>query len=92
MVRRALALTVQGADPNALRSGLERASRAACDWIRSEARPVEDGDVAHVAALASRDPHIGKLVAEALGRVGPDGLISVDDHRRTASGSTSAPG
>jgi chaperonin GroEL len=81
MLRQALRLSTAGAEPVALRSGLEQATRLASDWIRAHARPVQDGDVERVATLAARDPHIGRLVAQALDGVGPDGLVTVEDDR-----------
>jgi chaperonin GroEL len=72
----------EGANPAALSRGIEEGVAAASDWIAAQAQPVEGrDDVARVATIASRDPHIGGLVADALERVGPDGVVRIEDDR-----------
>jgi chaperonin GroEL len=72
----------RGVAPEALCRGIDEAAAAAGEWIQSQSRPIEGtADLARVATIASRDPHIGRLVAEALDRVGADGVVRIDDDR-----------
>ncbi len=74
---------VAGCNPMAVRRGIERAVDAAESYLEDMARPVsrkEQSDVAHVGAIsANNDMEIGKLLAEALQRVGNDGVITVEE-------------
>ncbi|MBA3263601.1 MAG: chaperonin GroEL [Thermoleophilaceae bacterium] len=73
---------VEGASPEALCRGVDAGVAAAGEWIRSQARPADGRrDLARVATIASRDGHIGELVADALIRVGADGLVRIEDDR-----------
>ncbi|MGA2621353.1 MAG: chaperonin GroEL [Thermoguttaceae bacterium] len=70
-----------GANPAAVRRGIERAVAAAVEHLRSMAKPVSGpDDIAHVGAIsANNDPAIGKLIAEAMAKVGKDGVITVEE-------------
>src|SRR5205823_5926330 len=69
-----------GANPMQLKSGIERAVEAVVDEIKRVAVPVKGHeDVAHVASISSQDPKIGELIAEAMDKVGKDGVITVED-------------
>jgi chaperonin GroEL len=82
MVHDAFRRIEAGALPHAISDGIEEGVKEATDWIRAQARPVHDSsDVAAVATVASRDPRIGRLVADALERVGHDGLVRIQDDR-----------
>src|SRR5690606_9446722 len=60
--------------------GLDAAGGAVGDALRSAARDVDDEkDIASVATVSSRDSHIGDLLAEAFGKVGKDGVITVEE-------------
>ncbi len=76
---------VAGSNPTAIRRGLERAVKAAVDHLESMARPVsEKSEVANVGAIsANNDMAIGELLAEALHRVGQDGVITVEEGKST---------
>jgi chaperonin GroEL len=81
MVRAGLQHVAAGANPLGLKRGIEKAVAAAVDSIRSQARDVEGRQlIAHVAAIsANNDPEIGELVAEAMDKVGKDGVITVEE-------------
>jgi chaperonin GroEL len=81
MVREAYRHAAHGADPVAVKRGIERAGEAARAFVRDASRPLRPGDVERVAALASRDERIGALVARALSAVGADGPVHVSDDR-----------
>lgn len=70
-----------GTDPMALGREIETAMNSAEHWLRARADPL-DGDehmLGRVAAIAARDEEIGALVAGALQRVGPDGVVRIED-------------
>ncbi len=69
-------------NPVAVRRGMDRAAATALQALRAGARPVEHTrDLARVAMLASGDPAIGEMVAEALERVGRHGVVTVEEGR-----------
>ncbi|MBM4004384.1 MAG: chaperonin GroEL [Planctomycetes bacterium] len=76
---------VAGSSPMAIRRGIEKAVHAAEAKLISMARPVTSKDeVANVGAIsANNDPTIGKLLADALERVGKDGVITVEEGKTT---------
>jgi chaperonin GroEL len=70
-----------GANPTAVRRGIEKAVDAAIGQLRSMAKPVSGmDDIAHVGAIsANNDQAIGTLIAEAMEKVGKDGVITVEE-------------
>jgi chaperonin GroEL len=69
-----------GANPMQLKLGIEKAVTSVVDYIKKVAVPVKDHeDVAHVASVSSQDDQIGELIAEAMDKVGKDGVITVED-------------
>jgi len=70
-----------GANPTIVRRGIEKAVEAALKSIEKLARPVESKEqVAQVGAIsANNDPTIGNLIADAMERVGRDGVITVEE-------------
>src|SRR5919199_14131 len=69
-----------GANPMQLKQGIEKAVQAVVDEIKRVSVPVKGHeDVAHVAAISSQDDQIGELIAEAMDKVGKDGVITVED-------------
>lgn len=76
---------VAGASAIDLKRGLERGSAAAINALRAISRPVTTRkEKAQVAAIAAHnDPAIGELVAEAMERVGNEGVVSVEESRTT---------
>src|SRR5256714_7595290 len=69
-----------GANPMALKRGIEKAVEAVVAEIKRVSVPVKGHeDVAHVAAISSQDDQIGELIAEAMDKVGKDGVITVED-------------
>lgn len=68
-----------GANPMILQKGLEKAVAAVVAEIRKMATPVKTGDVAKVATISAQNDQIGKLIAEALTKVGKDGVVTVEE-------------
>jgi chaperonin GroEL len=80
MVRQGMKNVAAGASPMALKRGIEKAVAAAVDAIQKQARDVEGKDeIAHVAAISAADPEIGDIIAEALDKVGKDGVVTVEE-------------
>lgn len=73
-----------GANPMLLKAGLEKGVQAVVAEIKSMAKEVKDGDVAKVATISAQDERIGGLIAEALAKVGKDGVVTVEEGRGTA--------
>jgi chaperonin GroEL len=75
-----------GANPMQLKIGIEKAVQAVVDEIKRLSVPVKGHeDVAHVAAISSQDPLIGDLIADAMDKVGKDGVITVEDNQQIAT-------
>ncbi|HYI11327.1 MAG TPA: chaperonin GroEL [Thermoanaerobaculia bacterium] len=71
-----------GANPMEIKRGIELAVRAAVEHIEKMARPVEGKDIQHIGTIsANNDEEIGSIIAEAMGKVGKDGVITVEEAR-----------
>ena len=80
MVKEGLRNVAAGAGPMSLKRGIELGVEAAVENIRNQAREVETkDDIAHVAAISAADPEIGEQIAEAMDKVGKDGVITVEE-------------
>ena len=80
LIREGLRNVVAGANPMAMGKGIEKASAAAVEFLRAAATPVSGSEsVAQVATVSSRDPEIGRMVAEAMEAVGVNGVVSVEE-------------
>jgi chaperonin GroEL len=81
MVREGLRNVAAGASPIALKRGIEKAVEKAVESIRSSARDVEGrAQISQVASIsANNDPEIGETIAEAMDKVGKDGVITVEE-------------
>jgi chaperonin GroEL len=80
MVREGLRNVAAGAQPLGLKRGIEAAVEVINDKLLEIAREVDDqSEVANVAAISAQDTTIGELIAEAFGKVGKDGVITVEE-------------
>ena len=71
-----------GANPMQLKIGIEKAVEAVVEEIKRLSVPVKGHeDVAHVAAISSQSEAIGNLIADAMDKVGKDGVITVEDNQ-----------
>ncbi|MDI6894112.1 MAG: chaperonin GroEL [Bacillota bacterium] len=71
-----------GANPVFLKKGIDRAVESVVDYIKKVSTPVEGKqDISHVAAIAGNDPSIGELIADAMDKVGKDGVITVEESK-----------
>jgi chaperonin GroEL len=80
MVHNGMRNVAAGANPMALRRGIERAVEATVEHLGKQAHDVEGrDDIAHVAGLSAADDSIGDSIAEAFEKVGKDGVITVEE-------------
>jgi chaperonin GroEL len=80
--REGLRLVAAGANPMALKRGIEKATNAAVDELKNLAKPVKGDDIAKVGTIsANGDRTIGDLIAEAMAKVGKDGVITVEESK-----------
>jgi chaperonin GroEL len=80
MVKGGMRNVAAGANPMALKRGIEKAVVAAVEAIEAQAKDIESKDeIAQVAGLSAADPAIGEVIAEALDKVGKDGVITVEE-------------
>jgi chaperonin GroEL len=80
MVREGLRNVAAGANPMSLKVGIESAVRTAVDAIHAVATEVDDkSQIAQVAGISSADAEIGQMIAEAIDKVGKDGVITVEE-------------
>src|SRR6476469_4403521 len=80
MVREGLRNVAAGAQPLALKRGIDAAVEAVSDKLLANAREVGDqAEVANVATISAQDANIGELIAEAFSKVGKDGVITVEE-------------
>ncbi|MGI5873471.1 MAG: chaperonin GroEL [Bacillota bacterium] len=69
-----------GANPMGLKKGIEIAVDAAVEGIKKNAKEVDSKEaIAQVASVSANDPEIGELIADAMDRVGNDGVITVEE-------------
>ncbi len=81
MVREGLRNVAAGANPMVLKGGIEKAVQAAVESIQKSSKSVKTdlAAIANVAAISAADPEIGTMIAEALDKVGADGVITVEE-------------
>src|ERR671936_542441 len=80
MVKEGLRNVAAGANPMSLKRGIERAVDLTVEAIKNQAKDIETPDqIAHVASISAGDPEIGEQIAEAMDKVGKDGVITVEE-------------
>jgi chaperonin GroEL len=80
MVRIGLRNVAAGASPGGLKRGMDAAAAAVSEALLARATEVESrSDIAHVATVSAQDATIGELIAEAMEKVGQDGVITVEE-------------
>ncbi|TET45857.1 MAG: chaperonin GroEL [Dehalococcoidia bacterium] len=71
-----------GADPLALKKGIEKATGAIIEQLKASSTPVKDKEqIAQVATITAKDQEIGNLIAEVMDKVGKDGVITVEESK-----------
>ena len=81
LVREGLRNVAAGANPMGLKKGIEAAVLAAVGSIADQAVQVDDSkeQIANVAAISAADPTIGQIIADAIDKVGKDGVVTVEE-------------
>ena len=80
MVQVGMKNVAAGANPMGVKKGIERAVAAAVDSILAQAKDVDDKtDIANVATISAADPAIGSVIADAIDKVGKDGVVTVEE-------------
>jgi chaperonin GroEL len=81
MVHAGLRLVTAGANPMFLKRGMDRAVQAIVGELKKQSKPIKTpAEIANVATIsANNDPEIGKLISEAMEKVGKDGVITVEE-------------
>ncbi|WP_088810968.1 MULTISPECIES: chaperonin GroEL [Listeria] len=86
MIQEGLKNVTAGANPVGIRRGIEKAVATAIEELQSISKPIEGKDsIAQVAAISSGDEEVGKLIAEAMERVGNDGVITIEESKGFAT-------
>ncbi|HRN96335.1 MAG TPA: chaperonin GroEL [Candidatus Levybacteria bacterium] len=70
-----------GVNPMLMRRGLERASENVVEQLSTMKKEIKEGDIANVATVSAGNAELGELIAEALKKVGKDGVVTVEEGR-----------
>ena len=82
MIREGLKNVTAGANPMGIRKGMEKAIATALEELKAISKPIEGKEsIAQVAAISSGDEAVGELIAEAMERVGNDGVITIEESK-----------
>ncbi|MCL9971449.1 chaperonin GroEL [Anoxybacillus kestanbolensis] len=82
MIREGLKNVTAGANPMGIRKGIEKAVAVAVEELKAISKPIEGKDsIAQVAAISAADEEVGQLIAEAMERVGKDGVITLEESK-----------
>ncbi|MBP3898713.1 MAG: chaperonin GroEL [Mogibacterium sp.] len=82
IIREGFKNVTAGANPMILKKGIAGAVDAAVDYLKSTAKIVDDKEsIAQVASVSANDAEIGELIAEAMEKVGKDGVITVEESK-----------
>ncbi|CUU03132.1 MAG: chaperonin GroEL [Fimbriimonadales bacterium] len=84
LVREGMRYVAAGGNPIALKRGIDLAVQKAVEAIKAHAVPISNhSQVEYVATIAGNDPEIGKIIAEAMDKVGKDGVITIEESKGT---------
>jgi chaperonin GroEL len=82
MIREGLKNVAAGANPMLMKNGIQKAAAKAVEEIKSMSKKLSSKeDIAHVAAISANNQEIGNLIADAMDKVGEDGVITVEDSK-----------
>ena len=82
MIREGLKNVTAGANPMGIRKGIEQAVATAVEELRAISKPIEGKEsIAQVAAISSADEEVGQLIAEAMEKVGKDGVVTIEESK-----------
>jgi chaperonin GroEL len=82
LVRDGFKMVAAGANPMSLKRGIDKAVAVAIEEIRKVSKPVETKEaIQSVASISANDPDVGSLIADAMDKVGKDGVITVEESK-----------
>ncbi|GGF28217.1 60 kDa chaperonin [Halobacillus andaensis] len=82
MIREGLKNVTSGANPVGIRRGIEKATAVATEELRKISKPIEGREsISQVASISASDDEVGQLIAEAMERVGNDGVITIEESK-----------
>jgi len=82
MIKEGLKMVAAGANPILVKRGIDKAVAKVVEEIKKISKKLSSTeDIAHVAAISANSEEIGKLIAEAMEKVGEDGVITVEDNK-----------
>jgi chaperonin GroEL len=82
IAREGMRMVAAGINPMALKRGIDKAVAVVVEEVRKMSKPVETKDaIEQVASIAANDPAIGRLIADAMDKVGKDGVITVEESK-----------
>lgn len=82
IVREGLKNVAAGANPIFIRKGIQLAVDKAVETLQANSRPIENKEsIAQVAAISAGDEEVGKMIADAMEKVGKDGVITVEESK-----------
>jgi chaperonin GroEL len=81
MVNSGIKNIIAGANPTLLKRGIDKAVVAILKAIKQSAKPIETDEIEQIATISSGSADIGKLIADAMKKVGKDGVITIDESR-----------
>lgn len=86
MIREGLKNVTAGANPMVIRKGIDKAVKAAVEELKNISKTIEGKQsIAQVAAISAADEEVGELIAEAMEKVGKDGVITVEESKGFAT-------
>ncbi|MFD0697564.1 chaperonin GroEL [Paenibacillus sp. GCM10027628] len=86
IIREGLKNVTAGANPMVIRKGIDKAVKAAVEELKVIAKPIEGKQsIAQVASISAADDEVGQLIAEAMEKVGNDGVITVEESKGFAT-------
>ena len=82
LVREGIKNVSAGANPMVIKKGMKKAVEVAVESVKSNSKTVEGNeDIARVATVSASDEYIGSLIADAMGKVSADGVITVEESK-----------
>jgi chaperonin GroEL len=80
LVREGLRAVAAGANPMGIKKGIEKAVAAAVESIKALSKEIDDkSEIAQVASISAADPAVGQVIADAIDKVGKDGVVTVEE-------------
>ncbi len=80
LTREGMRNVAAGASPLGLKRGIEKAVAAAVEAIKGQAKEIDDkSEIAQVASISAADPAIGEVLADAIDKVGKDGVVTIEE-------------